>query len=203
MAFFLANPSFVELVQWVISHGYFLFFIVAFFEGPLITAAAGVAAALGYYSFPLIIIISVLGDLTADLVYYTIGYWGRRTLIIRYGSYVGLTKERMKSLERLLHRHAGKALVIIKLSPVIPVPGLIMVGSARVPIRKFIRASLLITLPKSLLFGSMGFFAGKTYERLGGIISNSMSLITFIVVVIFVTYFIYKKISARIAQEMR
>lgn len=203
MAFSLANPSFVELVQWVISHGYSLFFIAAFFEGPLVTAAAGVAAALGYYSFPVIIALSVLADLTADLVYYTIGFWGRRTLITRYGSYVGLTQERIKSLERLLHRHAGKALIIIKLSPVIPVPGLIMIGSARVELKKFIRISLLIALPKSLLFGFMGFFAGRAYGRLSGVISNSMSLITFIMVIIFVAYFVYQKISARIAQEIR
>lgn len=203
MAFSLINPSFTELVQWVIAHGYSLFFIAVFLEGPLVTAAAGVAAALGYYSLAIIIVLSVLGDLTADLVYYTIGYWGRKTLITRYGSYVGLTKERMNSLERLLHRHAGKAFIIIKLSPIIPVPGLIMIGSARVNLKKFIRISLLIALPKSLLFGLMGFFAGKAYERLGGIVSNSMSLITFIVVVIFLAYFIYQKISARIAQEIR
>lgn len=167
------------------------------------TAAAGVAAALGYYSLAIIILLSVLGDLTADLVYYTIGYWGRKTLITRYGSYVGLTKQRMNSLERLLHRHAGKALVIIKLSPVIPIPGLIMIGSARVSLKKFIRLSLIIALPKSLLFGFMGFFAGKAYERLGDIVSNSMSLITFIAVVTFFAYFIYQKISARITQEIK
>lgn len=203
MDLLIANTSFVSLVHWVIAHGYFLFFIAAFLEGPLVTAAAGVAAALGYYSFVVIVILSVLGDLTADLVYYTIGYWSRKTLITRYGNYVGLTQERMKGLERLLHRHAGKALVVIKLSPIIPVPGLIMIGSARVPLKKFVTASLLITLPKSLLFGLMGFYAGKAYERLSGVISNTSGLLAFITIVIFVAYAGYKKIMARIAQEIK
>ena len=198
----MANSTFVTLVHWVIGHGYFLFFIATFLEGPLVTAAAGVAAALGYYSIVIIIILSVLGDLAADTVYYTIGYWSRKTLITRYGSYVGLTAERVKTLERLLHRHAGKAMIVIKLSPVIPVPGLIMIGSARVPLKKFIRSSLLITLPKSLLFAFIGFFAGRTYERLSGTIASAQDLLTLLAVVIFVTYVAYKKLTTRIAGEI-
>ena len=200
---FMTNSTFVTLVHWVIGHGYFLFFIAAFLEGPLVTAAAGVAAALGYYSIVIIIILSVLGDLAADTVYYTIGYWSRKTLITRYGSYVGLTAERIETLERLLHRHAGKAMIVIKLSPVIPVPGLIMIGSARVPLKKFIRTSLLITLPKSLLFAFIGFFAGRAYERLSGTIASAQDLLTLLAVVVVVTYVAYKKLTARIAAEIK
>lgn len=199
----MTNAPFITLVHWVIGQGYFLFFIAAFFEGPLVTAAAGVAAALGYYSFFVIIMLSVLADLSADVVYYTIGYWGRRTLITRYGGYVGLTQERMDSLERMLHRHARKALIIIKLSPVIPVPGLIMIGSARVPLKKFVITSLLITLPKSLLFWLMGFYAGKAYERFSGVISNTSGLLAFITIIIFVAYVGYQKITARIAHVIK
>lgn len=198
----MINPTFVTLVQWVIGHGYFLFFIAAFLEGPLITAAAGVAAALGYYDLTLIILLSVLADLCADVVYYTVGYWGRRTLITRYGSYVGLTKERMEYLEHLLHRHVGKALIIIKLSPVIPVPGLIMVGLARVPLEKFIRTILLITLPRSVLFALIGLYAGRTYERLSGIITSTQNLLAVITLIIFIAYIGYKKITTRIVEEI-
>lgn len=205
MAFSVANPAFVSLVQWVIGKGYVLFFLVAVLEGPMVTAAAGVAAALGYYSLPIIIALSVLADLVADLVYYTIGYWGRRTLITRYGSYVGLTPERMAHLERLLHRHAGKTLVMVKLSPVIPVPGLIMIGSARIPLKKFIRIALLITLPKSLLFAFVGFSAGRAYERLSGIITSTQNLLaatTLLIFAIYLFYVVYKKTTTRIAEEI-
>ena len=198
----MANQTFVTLVQWVIGHGYFLFFIAAFLEGPLVTAAAGVAAALGYYSIVVIIMLSVLADLSADTIYYTIGYWSRKTLITRYGAYVGLTQERIKTLESLLQRHTGKAMIVIKLSPVIPIPGLIMIGSARVSLKKFIRSSLLITLPKTLLFAFIGFSAGRAYERLSGTITSAQNLIAFIAVIIFISYVAYKKLTARIVEEM-
>ena len=197
------STAFITLVQWVIGHGYFLFFLAAVLEGPLVTAAAGVAAALGYFNIALVIAISVMGDLVADTVYYAIGYSGGRKLAMRYGSYVGLTKERMNHLEKRLHHHAGKAMVFIKLSPLIPVPGLIMIGSVRVPLKKFIRLSLLITLPKSILFGLVGFYAGRAYVKLGAVIANTQNLIAFLTVVIFLAYYAYKKITARIAQEIK
>ena len=199
----MISSSFVTLVAWVIKHGYFLFFLSAVIEGPLVTAAAGVASALGYYSFELIIILSVCGDLVADMVYYTIGYWSRRTLITRYGSYVGLTKDRIHALEHLLRRHVGKAMIIIKLSPIIPVPGLLMIGSARVPLKKFICMSLLIALPKSLLFAYIGFFAGRAYERLSGIISSAQNVLAFIALVMIVVYIAYQKFTARIVEEIK
>ncbi len=199
----MENHTFITLVQWVISHGYFLFFISAVLEGPLVTAAAGVAAALGYYSLYIIIALSVFGDLVADTVYYSIGYWSRKALIKRYGPYVGLTKERVGKLDSLLHRHTGKALVIIKLSPAIPIPGLIMVGSARVPLKKFVRIALLITLPKSILFALVGFFAGRAYERFSGVIANAESLFTLIACSIIVIYLAYQKLTARIAKEIK
>ena len=199
----MPNATFVSLVYWVIGHGYLLFFIATLFEGQLVTAAAGVAAALGYYNLELIILLSMLGDLVTDIAYYTIGYWSRRTLITRYGSYVGLTEERVHFFERQLHRHVGKALLVIKLSPIIPVPGLIMIGSMRVSFKKFIRMSLLITLPKSLLFAFLGFYAGRTYERLSGTISSAQNLLALMALVIVITYFAYQKLTARIAEEIK
>ncbi len=153
----MQDITFVALVSWVIAHGYLLFLIAAILEGPLVTAAAGVAAALGMLSLPLVVLLSVAGDLIADVLYYSIGYWGGRPFIVRYGNYFKLTPERIKRFESLIHRHLGKTLVFFKLSPVIPVPGILMVGTSRAPLKRFRKISLAITLPKSLLFALLGF----------------------------------------------
>ena len=93
--------------------------------------------------------------------------------------------------------------MIIKLSPAIPIPGLIMVGSARVPLKKFVRIALLITLPKSILFALVGFFAGRAYERFSGVIANAESLFTLIAFSIIVIYLAHQKFTARIAKEIK
>jgi membrane protein DedA with SNARE-associated domain len=194
------NSTTTYLISWVIAHGYFLFFVAAFFEGPLVTAAAGVAAALGYYSIWIILLLSVLGDLSADTVYYAIGYLGGRPLINKYGKYVGLTKERMDTIQHLLHRHARKTIFIVKLSPIIPVPGILAIGSARVPVRKFIETSLLITLPKSLLFGMVGYLSGKAYTKLSVFVVHSQYIMWGIVAVAILVYVAYQKITARFSK---
>ena len=199
----MTEPTFITLVSWIIAHGYALFFVASILEGPLVTAAAGVAASLGYFSLPIIILISIAGDLVADTLYYAIGYWGGRKFAERFGIYVGLTVERIKKLESLLHRHLGKTMVFFKLSPVIPVPGILLIGSARVPLRKFVKTSLIITVPKSILFAFIGFYSGKAYAYLSGTIVKAQYAVFISVLLIFALYFLYKWGSEYIVEKIK
>jgi len=198
----MGTTTFATLVTWVILHGYFLFYIATFLEGPLVTAAAGVAAALGYFSFPLIILISVLGDLTADVVYYSIGYLGSKTIVPRYGSRIGLTKERIERIEKFLKRHVGKTMIAVKLSPIIPIPGLIVIGSAKVPLKKFVVLSLLITLPKSLLFGLIGFLSGRAYEKLSATVTNGQLMLFGVAILVVLVYLAYTKLASLLSKKL-
>ena len=195
--------SFAALVPWVIAHGYFLFFLAALLEGPLVNAAAGVAAALGYFSLPLILLIALAGDLIADMIAYAVGYFGGRPLAERYGHFVGLTEERLKRFESVIHRHTGKALLFFKLSPVIPIPGLMLVGALRVDVRRFIKMSLLISLPQVLFFTLFGFFSGKAYQYVSGTILGVRDALFSVGFLIVVVYLVSRKISHRIAKDTK
>ena len=190
-----------ELVPWVISHGYFLFYITAIVEGTLVTAAAGVAAGLGYYNIFIIILIAIAGDLTADLVYYFIGYKGRILVIEKYGHYFGVTKERVEKIEKMVHKHFRKTMVVVKLSPIIPIPGLIAIGASHVPLKKFMGMSVLITLPKAMFFSLLGFYSLKTYMYLTNSIKSGTFYIGGLVLVIFIIYLIYQKITSKIIND--
>ena len=190
------------LIHWIVAHGYPLFFVVAFFDGPIETAAAGVAAALGYFNIYAIIAIAILADLSADAVWYALGYFGGHRLVGRYGRYVGLTEPRLKRLTELLHTHARKTIVAIKLSPAIPVPGIITIGTVRVPVRKFLIMSLIITLPKVLFFALLGFYSGRAYSHVAGIISTSQHILWAIGIMIVLVFIAYQKISARLSRDV-
>jgi membrane protein DedA with SNARE-associated domain len=137
-------------LTWIIHHGYWLMLIAMLIEGPIITAAAAFAVALGYFDLTAVFLLSLAGDLLADVAYYGIGWVGRKQLAERWGHRVGLTTERMQHMEKLLEQHTVKTILILKLTPVLPTPGLILVGALRIPIRKFTLISLLITLPKTI-----------------------------------------------------
>lgn len=189
------------LVPWIIANGYFIFFLAAVIEGTLVTIAAGVAAGFGYYSIIIIILISIAGDLIADVIWYFLGYYSRHTVIERYGHHIGLTKERMDKFEKMIHTHFRKTMLLVKISPFIPVPGLIAIGAARAPLRKFVEMSLLVTVPKSIFFALLGFYSGKAYVYLDSTINNGTYVAGFLILLIVVIYLIYQKITSRITKE--
>ncbi|MCL4400174.1 VTT domain-containing protein [Patescibacteria group bacterium] len=195
----MSNASFIALVSWVITHGYPLFFVAAFLEGPLVTSAAGVASSLGYFNIIFIILLSIAADLVADLFFFILGYFGGRPVVEKYGYLIGLTKDRLEKLDEILMRHMGKAVVFFKLSPLIPVPGIILVGTSRPSLKRFVTVALSVTIPKSIFFALLGFYTGKAYNYLSGTIISARNA-TFILGLLFIAvYYLYKKISKRIA----
>jgi membrane protein DedA with SNARE-associated domain len=191
-----------QLVSWVILHGYFLFFVAAFFEGPLVTTAAGVACALGYYSIEIIILLSIFGDLCPDAVFYSLGYFGGKPLLDKYGKYIGITRARIEKIKILLHRHLRKTIVAVKLAPLIPVPGIIVIGSLRASTRKFIETATAITIPKSIFFALLGYYSGKAYKQAGGLIANSEIIIFLLTIIVIAIFLMYQKVTFSISEKM-
>src|SRR5437762_2032987 len=109
------TSDFSAVFAWTISHGYLLMFIAMLIEGPIVTSAAAFAAALGYFNIPMVFLLSLLGDIVADIIYYAIGYWGRLKIVDRIGPKFGLSKERMGNIEKLLGEHRIKTILAIKL----------------------------------------------------------------------------------------
>jgi membrane protein DedA with SNARE-associated domain len=196
-------PAFTltALVPWVIAHGYFLFYIISVIEGTLTTVAAGVATGFGYYNIFIIILIAIAGDLTGDIMYYTIGYHSRLRIIDHYGHRFGVTKEKIEKVEKMVHTHFKKTMVVVKLSPFIPIPGLIAIGAVRAPLRKFIGMSLFITAPKSIFFVLLGFYSIKTYTYMTNSIKNGTYVLGGIIFILVIIYFIYQKITLQIVKK--
>lgn len=156
--------SFAAVFMWVIAHGYFFIFLIMCVEGPITTAAAGFAAALGYFNPGLILIISILGDLIPDSIYYAIGYFGRFALIEKFSLRIGLTQARIDSLEKKLQKHFGRSMIVLKLTPIVPTVAFMLVGYLKLPFIRFTKFSAAVTVPKSIIFLALGYFFGQLYN---------------------------------------
>lgn len=194
--------SFTAAFHWVLMHGYWIIFIAMLIEGPIVTAAAGFASALGYFNPFSIFLLSIAGDVVADIIYYAIGYWGRMSVVERFGYRVGLTKERLVRMERLLHEHAWKTLLALKLTPVLPTPGLMLVGATRMPIKKYTIISTVITLPKSLIFMYLGYFFGTQYDKWSAYVNNGGYVIAGVIIGIVLINYLWNKITARLGRNI-
>ncbi len=198
----VASSGFASTLRYVIAGGYVIMFIGMVVEGPIITAAAAFAAALGYFNIFAVILLAILGDLVADVAYYCVGYFSRAALVEKYGHRWGLSKARMEHLEHLLQRHPGKTLIAIKLIPGIATPGLMMVGVTRMSWRKFTAVCTSIILPKVFLFVALGYYFGRTYDAISKYVDNGEYFIIFAVIATLCIYYIYNKSSSLLAARL-
>lgn len=197
-----SNASFSSALAWVKSAGYFLMFIAMVIEGPVITSAAAFASALGYFNILIVILLSIAGDLVGDYIYYGIGYYGRVQFVEKYGHKVGLTKTRLKHMERLIKTHPKKTLAAIKLAPLLPAPGLMMIGATKMPLKRYTWLTFVVALPKTLLFFALGYYFGAAYDRFSTIFQNGEYFILAAIIVTVIVFYGYKQLSARLSTKL-
>ncbi len=194
--------NFSAAFQWVIHFGYPLMFLAMLIEGPIVTAAASFAIVFGYFNFGIIFILAFLGDIVADIIYYAIGYFSRVALIEKFGYRFGLTQKRMERLESLINKNPIKTLIALKLTPIIPTPGLMIVGTTKMPLKKFIILSSIVVIPKTILFMLVGYYFGQAYDTIIKTVKSGGLVLVFILIAIVIIYYGFTKISAYLARKV-
>lgn len=158
--------SFSNIFALLASYGYLVLFPIMVVEGPIITIIAGFLASLGYMNFTLVYIVVVVGDLTGDALYYAVGRFGRMSFIDRWGHWIGITSQRVEKIERHFADHAGKTLILGKLSHAIGGIILVAAGVARIRFWRYLWFNFLATLPKSMLLLLIGYYFGQAYAMI-------------------------------------
>lgn len=173
-----------------------------FMFGPIIISAAAFAAALGYFNILTVFAIAVFGELAIDLVLYAIGHFSRIAVVERYGHYLGLSAAKIENLEKLIQTHSTKTLLAIKLAPILPVPGLMLIGSMHMSVKKFTLINFAIALVRAAIFMSLGYYFGQIYDSISGYAENvGYALVAGIIMAVAV-YYSYKKITEKISEKL-
>lgn len=197
-----AAATFASTLAWVQGAGYLLIFLAMFIEGPIVTAAAAFASALGYFNVWAIFVLAILGDLIPDLLFYAVGYVGRIKLIERYGHRFGLSTTRMHKIETLLRTHRIKTLIFIKFAPVLPTPGLMLVGAIRMPLREYTVLSILIGLPKTVLFMVVGYYFGTAYTTFATYLESGVYVVLVAIVATLGVWWAYTKVTQFVSRQL-
>ena len=192
------TASIQDTAHFALSQGYTILFLLMFLEGPAVTAAGAFAAAIGYFHLWIVFVLSIFANLIPDAVYYAIGYYGRETVLTKYGHYFGLTPERIKRAEDLANRHSGKSLIAIKLIPFLATPGLIVVGASKMNIKQYAWWSILITIPSSLAYLILGYYFGAAYTSIQRYLHIGGYVVGAAVVVIGVLIYFQRKYAEKI-----
>ncbi len=187
------NLSLHNIVVWLLAYRYEILFPITIIEGPIITIIAGFLAFQGYFNIFAVYGIAVLGDMVGDIIYYSIGLWGGRKFIERWGYFFGITVEKISKLETHFSLHSGKTLLFGKFSHVTGMPILVSAGMAKMPFRKFVWFNFLGTLPKVFLLAIFGYYFGAAYEQINTYFNYGFFIVLLAICALGLIYFLSKK----------
>jgi len=183
-----------QIIAWIAVYKYQVMLPIAVFEGPIITVIGGFLASQGILNIYAVYVISLLGDILGDLLYYVLGRWGRNTFLMKWARFLGASDEKIKKLEVHFARHSGKTLFFGKISHGVGSMILLAAGVSKMPVGRFVWYNLLSSLPKSLAFLLIGYYFGQAYKRIGQYIDYTALLTFSIAVIIIVIYVVTVRI---------
>jgi len=193
--------SLQDILAWIIHYKYAVMLPIAVVEGPIVTVFGGFLAAHGLLNVYAVYVVSLLGDIIGDLLYYVIGRWGMKSFLIKWGYLFGVTEKKIKNLEKHFEKHSGKTLVLGKISHGVGSIVLIAAGAAKMPVGRFVWFNLISSLPKSLLFLLVGFYFGAAYKRISAYIDYT-ALATFgIGILLLVTYLLVARLARKESEK--
>lgn len=117
--------------------------LLVFVEGPIATLLGAFAASAGVMRPVWVFAAAATGNLTADTLWYSLGYMGKSEWLIRWGRFFHLRREQVLRLQGEVRQHALKLIFVGKLTASLSIPALIATGLAKVPVRRWIAALLL------------------------------------------------------------
>jgi membrane protein DedA with SNARE-associated domain len=148
--------------------GYWTYLVLAVLvaiEGPVATLLGAAAASAGLMRPWLVFLAAATGNLTADSLWYTLGYAGKLEWAMRFGRRLGLRPEVLERLEQGMHEHAAKILFIAKLTVSFMIPSLIAAGLVKVRWRRWFPA---LFAGEMIWTGSLmliGYYATEAIKR--------------------------------------
>jgi membrane protein DedA with SNARE-associated domain len=139
---FWQNLQFGVVTQ-IGSWNYLIIALLVAIEGPIVTLLGAAASASGYLKTGFVLAAAATGNLTADMVWYRLGYAGKMEWLLPYQRWLGIKPKQMNHLVDEMHKNASKILFFAKLSSGFMIPSLLAAGIARVPIKKWLPTLLI------------------------------------------------------------
>ena len=169
-------------------------------EAILVSAAifAGTTQELG---IALVLLSAVLGAILGS----TIGFWiGDRygyPLLLRYGSYIGLTETRIKIAQYLFRRQGMVVVLIARFVAVLRSVVGFIAGANRMPFANFMIANSAGAVAWALFYGLGAYYLGKGVEEFARPFAMALAVVGAIVVISMILYWRRKEQELAAAAE--
>ena len=150
-----------ELGHWT----YALLFLLVAIEGPVAILLGSAAASAGLMRPVPVFLTAGCANLTADCLWYTLGYLGKVEWMHHFGRRLGIRESVIERLKHNMFKHATRVLFLAKITQSFGIPALIAAGLLRVPVKRWLPYFL---FPEALWTGSLvliGFYTTESIKR--------------------------------------
>ncbi|MEI7891047.1 MAG: DedA family protein [bacterium] len=174
-------------------YGYWAMLPLMIIEGPIVTVIAAMLASLGAFTWPVVLLFSILGDLLGDVLFYAAGRkWGMG-FVYNIGKHIGITEGVVLKMEKYFQKHGGKTIFAVKSTTGLCWATFTAAGIVKMDFKKFLEYSFVGGVVWSGFLVAMGYFYGYLWKSIKQYISWVGWIIFLIVIISFIVITIYKK----------
>jgi len=134
-----------------------------------------------------------LGNLIGSLAAYTVGAWGGRPLLLRFGRYVLISPDEVERAERWFVRYGDRAVFASRVLPVVRTFISLPAGVGRMNVWRFSVLSFVGSFPWSLGLAWAGFVLGENWDRIRDWMRPA-DIPILIVLVALVAWYMYRRV---------
>ncbi len=182
-----------QIFEFLSSYGYWGMLPLMIIEGPVVTIVAAMLASLGAFSWLIVFILSVVGDVAGDLVLYGLGYKYGMGFVRGIGKYMGITEKLVLKMEKYFEIHGGKTIFAVKSTTGLCWATFTAAGIAKMNFNRFLKYSFLGGLVWSGLLVAMGYFYGYLWREIGQYIDWIGWIIGIVAIISYAFIALYKK----------
>ena len=191
-----------ELVH---QYGAWIVFALVFLESiglplpgeAILVSAAIFAGTTQELSIALVLFAAIIGAILGSIIGFWIGDRYGYPLLLRYGSYIGLTETRIKIAQYLFRRQGIIVVLIARFVAVMRSVVGFIAGANRMPFTNFMIANSAGAAGWALFYGPGAYYLGKGVEEFAKPFALALALIAAVVVVSAIIY--WRRIERQLA----
>jgi len=134
-----------------------------------------------------------LGCLAGSVIAYTIGFYGGRPFIVRYGKYVFLKERHIESAECWFKKYGNIAIFGSRLLPVVRTFISLPAGVAKMDFTRFAVLSFIGSVPWCFAFAYAGYYMGQNWESLGQLYDLFTIIVIAAILVLSLWFFYFRR----------
>ncbi|EKE19930.1 MAG: hypothetical protein ACD_8C00083G0003 [uncultured bacterium] len=186
-----------HIFEFLRSYGYWGMLPLMIIEGPVVTIVAAMLASLGAFSWPVVLLFSILGDIIGDVLLYGAGYkWGMG-FVHGFGKYMGITEALVLRMEKYFEKHGGKTIFAVKSTTGLCWATFAAAGIVKMDFKKFVKFSIMGGFVWSGSLVAMGYFYGYLWKEMKQYISWVGWIIAGVTIVTYIGINLYKNYQAK------